>query len=281
MIEFQLEPAWSNAVLRSACSLLAALPLLAMQAVYLGDLDSWLTALFGYDAIYLVVGCVAVGWAVFAALEWSFRRTVCETKGVWFALAGIPCLLGFFLPASLCMPVLERMPAYCLISQDVVWEAGPLQDSSQDRQLFTLRLESGDKPYPQFARGNLTWLDGYQARILQLEFQPLVDPDAYPGSSKALTIDLLRQHLAGDILAEREQDAIASDIWLLLQRVEAGQPVACQLGEVGPVISQIDNHWNYYLGGLVWMVGVLVLFLVVGYYTVKRTTQMDARFDHE
>lgn len=254
-------------------SVLAVLPLLALQLVFLADVPSWSAAL-AYVLIAWVVPAVIVGLLAFLAIE-AYLRTKHLTgirRFPWFTPIAAAALFMFFHGGEWAKPVVMRNPKWCRVNQVIEWSA------PHDKRFVLVLVGRGNVADHRFSSAYLNWSGDGPAGIPDIHFKPIrfgrwigydhVVTDATP--------DELRKCLAPSGLPDDRLDSLTPAIWDVLQQTNDGKPVSSQTAKVNPIWEAPFGHEHILLGGAAWMVAVLILFLAVGQLTLVKTGEKYA-----
>jgi hypothetical protein len=253
----------------SGVSMLAALPLLLLQFIYLLDVNGWSVEL-SYGLSLVVFPAIALGLLMYFGIESYLRAKRFDgIRGFpWFTLIGLFGLLSFFHAGEWFKPLVLRNPNWCRVYQVVEW-------TIPASGCYTLVLVGrGNTSDYEFTSAYLNWSGSEPASISKVEFRPIrfgewegCDHVVVDASSDELHRRLVPSGLSGAQLA-----SLSPAIWDVLQKVDAGKTVSSATGNVQPIRDAPFGNEHVVLGGIAWMVVLLLLFVLVGRMTLEGLT---------
>ena len=254
-------------------SFLIALPLLTLQILFLVDIHGW-SELFGYGLGMIVQPIAVVFWLAFLAGELVFRGKCARAihKVPWFSAVMALAFTLFFGAGTLARSLVLRIPGWCLVSQAVEWPPTP-EWRNKPRDGFFLRLYGrGNETSYEFSSGTLGWHGEETVGFSDIELKPLTfgrwedgKMIVIPGSHQAL-----RAGLNASNLEDENLDLLAADMWMVLQHAIKGEPLSSAGGGTGPLDVQPFGNEDVVLGGVLWMIAVVIIIGIIGQVTLPK-----------
>ncbi len=249
----------------------AAIPFCLLQLVFLSDSYNWVEFLFGYMGIVVAAPVVFAGLAVYAFIEYGVRRSANMQRTPFFALVGGVLLLAFFLPATAANPILLNFPQFCRVTQTISWSTSKPKWNGNHRFVLVL-IGNGTTDHHRFTTGYLNWTGDEPAGFMSVDFKPVSFQERSYESAQSGTRDYLVSRMSNSGIPEDELTTISNDLWVLLGRVDNGLAVGSTTGVVDDIYCHVDNEWDSYIGGWIWIFGVIMTFQLAGWYTIGRSS---------
>jgi hypothetical protein len=248
-------------------SILAVLPLLVLQLVFLADVQGWSVAL-SYGLIALVVPASIVGLLAFLATESYLRAKYLAgiRRFPWFTPIVATALLTFFHVGEWAKPVVIGNAEWCRVNQVIKWT------TPKDGFFVLVLVGRGNVADHEFSSAYLNWSGDEPAGISDIDFKPIQFGwwDGYNHISADATPDELRKRLAPSGLSDDQLDSLTPAIWAVLQQANDGESVSSSTAKVDPVWDAPFGDEHVILGGVVWMVVLVMLFLTIGQLTLTK-----------
>lgn len=77
-------------------------------------------------------------------------------------------------------------------------------------------------------------------------------------------------------MSASEAEAIATDMWQVLQQADQGRPLQSSRGDVEEVASTIADNWDLFIGGIVWIATLLVVFILISFGITPANLKLPA-----
>lgn len=239
-------------------ALFAAAPFCFLQFVFLANANRWLEFLFGYGAISLVSAATVFGLVIYAIAEFRLRCAAEQFRTPLFALVGGVMLLAFFVPAAVINPILLNFPRFCRVTQSIEWQTTRPNPEWDESHSFVLVVTgSGTRGNHSFSSGFINWTGKEPAGFSSIRFHPT-----------SFDRNELTDRMANAGLAQTEISKLANVIWATCIQIDAGDEITARLGVVEPVDCQVDEHWDYFVGGWIWIALLSLAFVVVSFQTI-------------
>lgn len=268
----------SKSIPRAVVGLVAALPFLIPQLIYLSDIDGWNVAL-SYGLFFLVVPAAFAVWIVYAVLESRKRRGFSPEafRGPWFAFGGLVFLITFFHVGEWSKPLVLKVPTWCRVNQVIKWDTSKPDEKYGGTESYVLVLVGrGNIAKHDFTSGYLNWTGDQPAGFSD------VDPDArtfshwigYDHVTIPATLDVLRERVRNSGIPEEEVTRISGEIWEIIEQAGSDSPVMARSGSVDPVWEAPFDHEETVLGASIWMVLLLGSFQVISWCSLPPVKQL-------
>lgn len=254
---------------RYLIGLLAALPLLGLQLLYLSDPFGWHIVL-SEGLLPHAIFALVIGWILFAGFEHHRRGHLPAGYTLpWFSFASLIFIGTFTYFGSWMLPLVMEKPQWCRISQIARWKTSKPDTKSADAESYILVLKGqGNEASHRFKFGWLNWTGDEYAGMPRFK----LDPPAYfiwvgyTEVSIPLTPESLRKRLALSDLPDEEVDRLSKEIWQCLDQAMTGKPIAAPSAELTEPNAGPSDYEDVKLGALLWAI------LLVG------TMQLTAQF---
>lgn len=253
-------------------SILAVLPLLILKLTFLADVQGWSVAL-GYGLIFLVMPAFIFGLLVFLAIE-SYLRTKYLAglqRFPWFTPIVATALLAFFYVGEWAKPVVMRNPQWCRVNQAIEWT------TPNDGFFVLVLVGRGNVAHHEFSSAYLNWSGDEPAGISDIDFNPIRFGwwEGYDHVFVNATPDELRKRLTSSGLSDDQLDSLTPAIWDVLRQANDGESVTSSTAKVDPVWDAPFGDEHVILGGVAWMVILLLLFQAIGQLTLTKPIHQD------
>ena len=266
---------------RVVVGLLAALPFLMLQLIYLADPHGWSSAL-GYGLLIVVIIVLLVCWSIYAVIETRKRSGFSPGwhRVPWFGLVGFLFLVGFFFVVPLAKPFVLKVPAWCWATQITSWETSLPNVKYGGGQSFILVLNGkGNIASHEFTTGHLNWTGEKPAGFSK------VDPDdqrysywnGYYEESIPASLDALRERMENSGITEEEVTRISGEIWEAIGQAQNGFPIKVHSGSVNPVTEFPLTRMTALVGTSFWMVILLVMFQFIARFSLPPTKRSSTK----
>jgi len=247
-------------------SVLAVFPLLILKLIFLSDVQGWSVAL-GYGLIVLAFPAGILGLLAFVGVE-SYLRNKYLTgiqRFPWFTPIVAAALLTFFYVGEWAKPVVIRNPQWCRVNQVIEW-------TKPNGRFVLVLVGRGNVVDHEVSSAYLNWSGDEPAGISDIDFKPIRFGwwEGYDHVFVDATPDELRKRLAPSGLSADQVDTLTSAIWDVLQQANDGESVSSSTAKVDPVWEAPFGDEHVKLGGVVWMIVLLMLFLTIGQLTVTK-----------
>lgn len=245
----------------------ACLPFAGLQLLYLSDTNGFDYVLFGYSLIGTVGCMVAFTWVVYLIAEVSWRKNQSVRIGVpYFSFAGGVLLVLFFVPGLLLRPVLETIPSFCRVTQVTRW-------STSKGEFILVASGTGTVNQHRLHGGYMNWTGDGSAGFSSFYVQPIEFQYNYYEPYFQGSMVLLRNRMAKSGIENSELNLVSSDIWSVLQQAAEGTEIKTAIGDMGNVESAVADGWDARIGGVIWLIVLLVVFLTVSRLTIFEEMQ--------
>ncbi len=262
---------------RTIIGLLAALPFLIPQLIYLSDIHSWNVAL-SYGLFFLVVPAAFALWIVYAVLESRRRRGFSPTayRAPWFAFGGLLFLITFFHVGEWAKPMVLRVPAWCRVNQVIKWNTSKPDEKYGGTESYVLVLVGrGNIARHDFTSGYLNWTGDQPAGFSD------VDPEdrtfsywiGYDHVTIPATLDVLRERVRNSGIPEEEVTRISGEIWQIIEQAGSESPIMAQSGSVDTIWEEPFDHEETVLGASIWIALLLGSFQIISWCSLYPTKQ--------
>ncbi|MCP5548763.1 MAG: hypothetical protein H7A50_15460 [Akkermansiaceae bacterium] len=263
---------------RAIIGLVAALPFLVPQLIYISDIHGWNVAL-SYGLFFLVVPAAFVVWIVYAVVETQKRRLLSPTayRAPWFSIGGIVFLVTFFHVGQWAQPLALKVPAWCRVNQVIEWNTSKPDEKHGGTHSYVLVLVGrGNIAEHDFTSGYLNWTGDQPAGFSD------VDPDdrtfshwvGYDHVTIPATLDVLRERVRNSGIPEDEVTRISGEIWEVIEQAGSDSPVNVRSGSVEPVWEAPFDHEETILGASIWMALLVGSFQVISWRSLPPIKQM-------
>ena len=255
---------------RVVTALLAASPWLLLQFAFITDAQGWSLLLFGYGIIVLFTVIAFFLLTIYCAVEIAIRWHSKVRYFPSFSVAAGILLLGFFLPAAAIKPTLQNNPRFCFATQTIEWETSRPNSDWDFNDCFIVVVNGrGTADNHDFESGHMNWSGDEPAGFPSINFHPISFQRTYHEYSNEVgTLDSLKSQMAKSGIPASELDPLSEDIWQVLTQIENGEEIQTRRGKVYGVDSSIQHSWDYVIGGWIWMGYVVLVFIVVGWFTM-------------
>lgn len=211
-------------------------------------------------AIICLLGCLAIESHLRTKHLTGFQRFP------WFTPIVAAALLTFFYVGEWAKPVVMRNPQWCRVNQAIEW-------TTPNEGYFVLVLVGrGNVADYEFSSAYLNWSGNEPAGISDIDFKPIQFGwwEGYNQISADATPDELRKRLAPSGLSDDQLDTLTPTIWAVLQQANDGESVSSPTAKVDPVWDAPFGDEHVILGGVMWMVVLVMLFLTIGQLTLAK-----------
>lgn len=244
---------------------IACSPFAMLQLLFLSDPGGLGFLLFGYGIIWPVGLGVAFLWCVYLVAEILWRNKTSTGSGVpHFSFVGGVLLAGFFIPALLLRPVLEAVPSFCRATQVTRW-------NTSRGKFILVAVGTGTVNQYRFNGGYLNWTGDGRAGFSSLRLQPMEFQYDYYEPYHSGSMELLRNRIAESGILNSEINSVSRDMWSVLQQAATGREVKSSQGISDHVESHVADNWDAKIGGMIWLIALLVAFLIASRFTVYPT----------
>lgn len=241
---------------------IAYLPFAGLQLLYLSDTNGLDYVLFGYSLIGTVSCMVAFAWVLYLIAEVVWRKKQPVRIGVpYFSFVGAVLLAGFFVPGILLRPVLEALPSFCRATQVTRW-------STSKGDFILVLIGTGTVNQYRFDGGYMNWTGDGSAGFSSFHVQPIEFQYGYYEPHVRGSMELLRNRMAKSGIENSELNSVSSDIWTVLQQAAEDTEIKATIGIMENVDSAVADGWDAKIGGMIWLILLLVVFLTVSRWTI-------------
>ncbi len=263
---------------RAIIGLVAALPFLVPQLIYISDIHGWNVAL-SYGLFFLVVPAAFVVWIVYAVVETQKRKLLSPTAycAPWFSIGGIVFLATFFHVGQWAQPLVLKVPAWCRVNQVIEWNTTKPDEKYGGTHSYVLVLVGrGNIAEHDFTSGYLNWTGDQPAGFSD------VDPDdrtfshwvGYDHVTIPATLDVLRERVRNSGIPEDEVTRISGEIWEVVEQAGSDSPVNVRSGSVEPMWEAPFDHEETILGASIWMALLVGSFQVISWRSLPPIKQL-------
>lgn len=242
---------------RAFIGLVASLPFLILQLIYLSDVHGWNLAL-SYGLFFWVVLAVFAVWLVCAIIEYRKRLDLSPVifRVPWFSLGSFVFLVTFFHVGKWARPIVLQVPAWCRVSQGIEWYTSKANKKYGGTHSYILVLTGrGNSSQHDFTSGYLNWTGDQAAGFSS------VNPDGltfsywvgYDHITIPASLDVLRERIRSSGIPEEEVIRISTEIWEVIDQAGRGSAVMARSGTVDPIWEAPFDHEEAVLGAFIWM----------------------------
>ncbi|MCP3928645.1 MAG: hypothetical protein GY705_06040 [Bacteroidetes bacterium] len=251
-------------------SLIAAFPFIFLQLAFLKDSYQWSVYLFGYMGIISVAVIVFLGWCVYCFAEYRLRLKNNIRSFPSFSLLGGILLLAFFLPAIVVNPIALNIPSLCRVTQSIEWPTSKLYKERKSNHSFILVLiGKGSKDNHKFTTGYMNWTGKEPAGFTSINLNSISFQERYYKDNISGNKEYLRTRMANSGTPDEELEKIATDVWNLLSLAENEMDLHSKIGDISNIYSHVDDEWDYIIGGIIWILITLFVFIYMGRRTIR------------
>ncbi|MCR9115923.1 MAG: hypothetical protein NXI22_03120 [bacterium] len=266
-----------------AIAVVASLPFVLLQIWFLGDLYRWLGFL-GYGGIVFVPPVAFAAWMIYALVEIGVRHGASRRLFPMFAIAGGVWLIGFFSPTLMLQPLLNEIPFVCRVGQGVQWSTSvpnarweaPNPECDKNHEVILVLSGNGNAANHELNSGYLNWAGDGAVNLSSIRFDPISFQEGYYQEYKTGSREYLQTRLATSGMSASEAEAIATDMWQVLQQADQGRPLQSSRGDVEEVASTIADNWDLFIGGIVWIATLLVVFILISFGITPANLKLPA-----
>ena len=259
----------SKRMSRAVIGLVAALPFLIPQLIYISDVHGWNVSL-SYGLFFLIVPAAFVAWIVYTVIETRKRRALFPAafQAPWFAIGGLAFLFTFFHIGLWARPLVLKVPAWCRVNQVIEWNTSKPDEKYGGTESYVLVLVGrGNITNHDFTSGYLNWTGDQAAGF------STVDPEdrtfshwvGYDHVTIPATLDVLRERVRNSGIPEEEVTRISGEIWEAIEQAGSDSPVMVRSGAVDPIWEAPFGHEETVLGASVWMALLLGSFQLISW----------------
>lgn len=268
---------------RSILGLLAALPFLIPQLIYLSDIHGWNVAL-SYGLFFAVYGGAFVLLLIYGAIEVRKRRkfTSAAYRAPWFSFAGFAFLISFFLVGEWVRPLVLQVPAWSRVNQVIRWQTSLPDEKYGGTHSFILVLVGrGNISQHEFVSGYLNWTGDGPAGFSN------ISPDdgtfSYAGGANyhaiPASVDVLQDRIKNSKIPEQEVFQISREIWTAFTQAKENKIVSVENGKVEPLWEAPFDQEDTVLGASIWMLFLLGSFQVISWQSIPLTNKKTEPVD--
>ncbi|MGD1979381.1 MAG: hypothetical protein PVJ98_08315 [Akkermansiaceae bacterium] len=268
----------SKRIPRAVIGLVAALPFLIPQLIYISDVHGWNVSL-SYGLFFLVVPAAFVAWIVYAVIETRKRRVLFPAafRAPWFSFGALVFLITFFHVGEWARPMVLKVPAWSRVNQVIEWNTSKPNEKYGGTHSYVLVLVGrGNIANHDFTSGYLNWTGDQPAGFSD------VDPDdqtfshwvGYDHVTIAATLDVLRERVRNSGIPEEEVIRISGEIWEVIEQAGSDSSVMANSGSVDPIWEAPFDHQETVLGASIWMALLIGSFQIISWRSLPPTKQL-------
>lgn len=259
---------------RGVISLLAALPLVLLQLLFLSDIDGWINYL-GEGQFLIIYPAVFLGWAILLWIEWLIRwKLLPESyQTPWFTIVGLVFLITFFQFATWVNPLVLQFPQLCISRQTVVWGTSQPNTKYGSTNAYFLALTGrGNKSNHQFESAYLSWSGDSPAGFSNINISTLTFSDCSGCNpvSHPLTLSVLQERMMNSGLPSESINRISKDIWKALNLARSNQSIETDHGAIDAIETTPWGNKGIISGASIWIFLLLGIFQWVGRLSIPK-----------
>jgi len=267
---------------RLIAGLLAALPFLIPQLIYLSNIHGWNVAL-SYGLIFVALVAPFVLLLVYALIEKKIRKRFTKDahQTPWFSIIGLAFVVSFFFTESAARPFVLKIPDWCRVHQVVRWETSKAQEKYSGMHHYVLVLIGrGNVSEHQFISGYLNWSGDEAAGFSSVK--PSAEVLSYYGGANyseiPLSLSVIKERIKNSGIPGKEVNEISNEIFDTIRQARDNKPIEALSGEIDPLWEAPFSHEDTVLGASIWMLFLVGSFQIVAFTTLPPASQKAEQY---